>query len=136
MRSSVAFIDSRSVVDRAVNRDCLSRLEMTPTPAQEMTMTSSRQQHILFLSFPMYGHVFPSLTIAEELGRRGHRVTYATGDDFAGHVRRAGVDLYRYPEELASIPARINGVPDTNEVTITCLTFVEQSLHTLAPRDF
>ena len=99
-------------------------------------MTSPRQQHVLFLSFPMYGHVFPSLTIAEELGRRGYRVTYATGTDFAGHVRRAGVDLHRYPEELASIPARVDGVPDTNEVTLTCLTFVEQSLHTLAPHTF
>lgn len=99
-------------------------------------MRALRRQHVLFLSFPMYGHVFPSLTIAEELGRRGHRVTYATGEPFASYVKRADVELYSYDLDLASIPSRVSGQVSTNEVTITCLTFVEQSLRSLTPHGF
>jgi MGT family glycosyltransferase len=51
-------------------------------------------------------------------------------------VKQAGVELFRYEDELASIPARVSDGPDTNEVTLTCLTFVEQSLRSLAPDDF
>ncbi|HEX6356150.1 glycosyltransferase [Actinophytocola sp.] len=34
--------------------------------------------HLLFLSRPDRGHTYPTLWLAEELGRRGHRVTFAS----------------------------------------------------------
>jgi MGT family glycosyltransferase len=90
-------------------------------------------QHVLFLSFPMHGHVYPTLTIAEELGRRGHRVTYATTETFADEVRRAGVELLRYDDELASIPAGVSPDAGTDEITLTSISFVVQGLHMLVP---
>lgn len=47
-----------------------------------------RGMHLLFLSRPAQGHQYPTLRLAEELGARGHRVTFASGDpdldDLAG----------------------------------------------------
>jgi hypothetical protein len=39
-------------------------------------------QHIAFVLEQAYGHVMPTLGIALELIRRGHRVSYATTADF------------------------------------------------------
>jgi UDP:flavonoid glycosyltransferase YjiC (YdhE family) len=36
------------------------------------------RQHIAFVSIPSIGHVYPTLAVAAELVRRGHRVTYAS----------------------------------------------------------
>ncbi len=89
------------------------------------------RRHVLFLSLPVYGHVYPSLTVAEELGRRGHRVTFATAEVFAGEVARSGVELLAYTEELAAIPAELSDDADTIEVSILSLKFYERSLREL-----
>lgn len=89
------------------------------------------RHHVLFLSLPVYGHVYPSLTVAEELARRGHRVTFATGESFADDLARSGVDLLPYSSELASIPAELSDNADTIEVSILSLSFYERSLREL-----
>lgn len=48
---------------------------------------------VLYLLYPMHGHVAPNLATLAELCRRGHRVRVVTGDGFAGPVGRTGVDL-------------------------------------------
>jgi MGT family glycosyltransferase len=90
-----------------------------------------KRRHVLFLSLPVYGHVYPSLTVAEELTRRGHRVTFATAETFAGEVARSGVELLAYTEELSAIPAELSDDADTIEVSILSLKFYERSLREL-----
>ncbi|WP_328442955.1 macrolide family glycosyltransferase [Amycolatopsis sp. NBC_00438] len=46
--------------------------------------------HIAFLAVPAAGHVNPTLPLVEELVRRGHRVTYATGPALREAVAAAG----------------------------------------------
>jgi UDP:flavonoid glycosyltransferase YjiC (YdhE family) len=46
--------------------------------------------HIGFVLYPAYGHVLPTLSIATELIRRGHRVSYAITESFAPAIVRAG----------------------------------------------
>ncbi len=46
--------------------------------------------HVLFYMPPFYGHLNPTLAVAAELARRGHRVSYATTAEFASHARDAG----------------------------------------------
>jgi hypothetical protein len=64
--------------------------------------------HLLFLSRPDRGHLYPTLRLAEELGRRGHRVTFASGDPDAADVAGAGVRILTFgPHErnLLDLPA-------------------------------
>jgi len=49
-----------------------------------------RQRHIAFLLEQAYGHIIPTLGIALELIRRGHRVSYAVTHDFARPIRSIG----------------------------------------------
>jgi hypothetical protein len=52
--------------------------------------------HLLFLSRPDRGHQYPTLRLAEELGRRGHQVTFASGDQYADDSTEPGVRLLRF----------------------------------------
>jgi dTDP-L-oleandrosyltransferase len=88
--------------------------------------------HILFLSAPAYGHVYPTLTIAEELARRGHRVGYAVTEQFAADVKRSGVELLTYGPELAAIPAALSAKADTAEIVLACMRFYEEGLRSVA----
>ena len=53
--------------------------------------------HLTFVSVPGHGHVNPTLPLVEELVRRGHRVTYITGQDCAEKVERAGAEFVLMP---------------------------------------
>ncbi len=53
--------------------------------------------HLLFLCMPNYGHLLPNLAVVEELKRRGHRVTFVTGESLAEIVRTSGADVVTYP---------------------------------------
>jgi MGT family glycosyltransferase len=46
---------------------------------------------IAVVTLAAHGHVNPTLALAEELGRRGHEVTYWVSDDFREAVAAAGV---------------------------------------------
>ncbi|MFC4855680.1 glycosyltransferase [Actinophytocola glycyrrhizae] len=61
---------------------------------------------LLFLSRPAPGHRYPTLRLAEELGARGHRVTFASGE----HVGSAGpgvrpIRFGRSERSLLEVPA-------------------------------
>jgi hypothetical protein len=52
--------------------------------------------HLLFLSRPDRGHLYPTLRLAEELGRRGHQVTFASGDPYVDESAGPGVRVLRF----------------------------------------
>jgi hypothetical protein len=60
--------------------------------------------HLLFLSRPDRGHLYPTLRLAEELGRRGHRVTFASGDPYLDESAGPGVTLLRFGQFERSLP--------------------------------
>jgi len=60
--------------------------------------------HILFMSLPDLGHVFPSVAVAQELGRRGHRITYLTGSGVSHHVNAPGVTAMPYDSVYMKYP--------------------------------
>lgn len=74
-------------------------------------------RHVLFLSRPDENHLYLTLAVAEELGRRGHAVTFATSDPFAEEDAEAGVVLVRHGRDartLRTLPAfveRLRGHP-------------------------
>ncbi len=59
--------------------------------------------HVAFLNNSGYGHVIPTLGVVEELVRRGHRVTYVTGDRLAGAVAATGARVLGYDSQLAHV---------------------------------
>jgi UDP:flavonoid glycosyltransferase YjiC (YdhE family) len=52
--------------------------------------------HLLFLSRPAPGHLYPTLRLAEELGARGHQVTFASGDPYLDEHAESGVRAIRF----------------------------------------
>lgn len=88
-------------------------------------------KHVLFLSAPAFGHVFPTLTIAEALAKRGHRVDYATTEPFAGYAEQSGVTPLLYGPSLAVIPAGLSDHADTAEIVLTCMRFYEEGLRSV-----
>ena len=63
----------------------------------------SRGRHVLVLPYPSWGHVLPTLGLARELLRRGHRVTYAVdGGPIADRVAAAGARTVPYGSPLMS----------------------------------
>jgi hypothetical protein len=52
--------------------------------------------HLLFLSRPDRGHLYPTLRLAEELGGRGHQVTFASGDPYVDETAGPGVRILRF----------------------------------------
>lgn len=59
-------------------------------------------RHILVLNIPATGHVMPTVGLAAELVRRGHRVSYVTTDQYAGALEAAGVEVLRYNDSTTS----------------------------------
>lgn len=63
------------------------------------------RQHIVFVTPPAPGHVFPTLPLVETLVARGHRVSHVVDKDLAPAVRAAGgtvLDLGWHPSPDAS----------------------------------
>lgn len=63
---------------------------------------SPAPRHIAFMSIPAHGHVNPGLGLVTELVRRGHRVTYATNDEFVAQVSDTGATPVLYTSQLPS----------------------------------
>jgi hypothetical protein len=59
--------------------------------------------HLLFLSRPAPGHLYPTLRLAEELGARGHRVTFASGDLYLDERAGPGVRAIRFGRSERSL---------------------------------
>ncbi len=60
-------------------------------------------RHVLFVSRPDADHQYLTLAVAEELGRRGHTVTFATSDPFAEEDAESGVLLLRYGRDVHAL---------------------------------
>jgi len=63
---------------------------------------SDRGRHILFLPYPSPGHLLPTLGIAQELLRRGYRVTYALNGPISDMARDIGATVVSYESPLMS----------------------------------
>jgi len=59
-------------------------------------MVRNAMSHIAVFTFPFHGHVNPTLGLISELVSRGHRVTYATTEEFADAVASTGAKVLRY----------------------------------------
>ena len=53
-------------------------------------------RHILFCLEQSYGHIVPTIGMALEIMRRGHRVTYTTTPEFASAIVRCGANACVY----------------------------------------
>ena len=61
-------------------------------------------QHFAFVNIPGSGHINPSLPLVEELVRRGHRVSYATGPSQIELVRASGAEPVELPSRMPALP--------------------------------
>lgn len=68
--------------------------------------------HFAFFNIPASGHLMPTLGVAEELVRRGHRVTYAITDEYADEVAGTGATVLRYQTTLNPRTIAPTGAPD------------------------
>jgi MGT family glycosyltransferase len=71
------------------------------------------KKHLAFVNAPAPGHVNPTLPLVEELVRRGHRISYATGSSMLGRVEAAGADPVALPSELPTPPPTVDFTPET-----------------------
>lgn len=55
---------------------------------------------LLFFMLPYYGHINPTLSVAEELVRRGEQVVYYTTEAFAGKIDSTGAEIRILGEEF------------------------------------
>jgi MGT family glycosyltransferase len=60
----------------------------------------------VFIPMPAFGHVNPTLAMAGELVRRGHRVTYFVAESFRDAVRATGADFVGYEDDGVTIMPR------------------------------
>src|SRR5436305_12126856 len=68
----------------------------------------------LFLSFPLAGHINPSLSLVRELVERGNQVIYCATDPFAVTIEKAGARYCRYRNsfltDLTRLPDRLDAL--------------------------
>jgi hypothetical protein len=55
------------------------------------------KKHIAFINLPRPSHINATLPIVSTLVRRGHRVTYATSEQFSARITRAGAQYMLIP---------------------------------------
>jgi calicheamicin 4-deoxy-4-thio-alpha-D-digitoxosyltransferase len=87
--------------------------------------------HVACFSFPAYAHVAPTLPVAAELVRRGHRVTYAVADRFADRVAATGAEVLRY-ESTFPWSSGLGATDDPDRALKTMLNFLAEGI---APLD-
>ncbi|MDO0938354.1 MGT family glycosyltransferase [Streptomyces sp. DG2A-72] len=84
-------------------------------------MTEQRPaRHYLFFAAPAHGHVRPTLPVAAELVRRGHRVSYATTEPFAAEVGATGAGTVLYDPAVPDFAGAVPGdSPDWLPLALT-----------------
>lgn len=60
---------------------------------------------------PAHGHVNPTLALVEELVRRGHRVSYATGSEMIPAMKAVGAEPVSLPLSAPDVPANASMTP-------------------------
>lgn len=93
-------------------------------------------RHFAFVAPPAHGHVNPTLPLVEELTRRGHRVSYATGESLIPVVEAAGATGVVLPMELPPGPPPVAQLAPEHfaEMLRHLLTGARTSLPTLLAR--
>ncbi len=76
--------------------------------------------HVLWLTFPSYGHIKATCGMVAELCRRGHRVTYLVADRYASWVSRTGARVVPYRSDFPLY------LTDTSATTMT-IEFLRES---------
>ncbi|MGC4808706.1 macrolide family glycosyltransferase [Micromonospora sp. DT233] len=77
--------------------------------------------HVLWIAFPAFSHLKATLGMAEELLRRGHRVTYLVADRLADVVAETGARVVSY---RSAFPESLSPPPST---TTLMIEFVRES---------
>lgn len=63
----------------------------------------------VFFSLPAHGHVNPSLSLVEELVKRGEQVVYYTSSEFKHKVEQVGAQFRDYGEKLEPLRGELEG---------------------------
>lgn len=64
--------------------------------------------NVLFLNFPAYGHINPTLGIVSELVKQGEKVTYFATNEFRNTIEKAGAQFISYSEKENPLTKRHN----------------------------
>ncbi|MFF3155603.1 macrolide family glycosyltransferase [Streptomyces sp. NPDC057910] len=78
------------------------------------------------MSTPVPGHLFPNLAVVEELIRRGHRVSFVTGESQAETVRLTGADVITYESSFDDV--RKLNLPQDRQGANTPLTVLKDGI--------
>lgn len=62
-------------------------------------------KHIAFVNMPAHGHINPTLPLVAELVSRGHRVSYATGEEWREQLLAVGAEPISVPFHMPQIPS-------------------------------
>ncbi|QUQ72365.1 macrolide family glycosyltransferase [Kutzneria sp. CA-103260] len=62
------------------------------------------RKHLALFGLTLYGHVKPTLGLVAELVRRGHRVTYFVGEQYADLVAETGATVVAHKSGLGQYP--------------------------------
>ncbi|GAB3152725.1 glycosyltransferase [Amycolatopsis stemonae] len=69
-------------------------------------------RHVVFFSFPGFGHITPMLGPVEALAGRGHRVTFVVAERFAGLLRDSPADVAPYHSDFPAAVAKVDSADD------------------------
>ncbi len=87
-----------------------------------------KQTHIAIINVAAHGHVNPTLPVAEELVNRGHRVTFATTEDFEASVAKTGAIPVLYRTSFKADPETIKERVNKNDAFVM---FLEEAAEVL-----
>ncbi|MFE7134908.1 macrolide family glycosyltransferase, partial [Streptomyces sp. NPDC057638] len=97
---------------------------MPPADPTAVTGAAGPSLHVLWLTFPAYGHLKASLAVMEELAGRGHRVTCVVAERLADRVASTGARTLTY---RTSFPESIATAPGSETATTMLLAFLRES---------
>jgi len=72
--------------------------------------------HIAVFEIPATGHINPALGLCAELVKRGHRVTFPTGDEYEARVRKTGATPILIRSVKASDTLGLTGIFDRMQI--------------------
>ncbi|URZ07728.1 macrolide family glycosyltransferase [Clostridium felsineum] len=86
---------------------------------------------VLFMNFPAYGHVNPTLGLVDELVKRGEEVYYFCTDEFKESIEKTGAKFISYGERMSALKnANRKGRKDKShgKIIIKCIDIAEHEV--------